>query len=353
MGDRVRAAVLGASGLVGQVFLRLLEGHPYFEVAAVASSPGKAGLEAVEAIDWILPGGPPGYLEGMSMSRPEPGALRREGVELVFSALPSQAAAELEPALAREGLEVFSNSSNMRLYPDVPLVNGEVNPGHLALAEAQGERGWRGVVVKNPNCTTAILTLALKPIMDAAGLREVHVATMQAISGAGRRGVPGYGIVDNIVPHIPGEEGKVEAESRKILGSLRGGRLEPAGFSVAATTTRVPVLEGHLEVVYLKTRRHLGAEEAVEVLESFRGIPQELGLPTAPTRPVRVLRREDRPQPRLDRMAGGGMTVSVGRVEEKEGGWLRMVVLGHNLVRGAAGAALLAAELWLRRGEWM
>lgn len=352
--DRVRVAILGATGLVGQVFASMLDGHPYFEVAALASSPEKAGMEYLDAVQWSLGHKPPDYLEGMRLSRPEHGELAAEGVELVFSALPSRAAPDIEASLASRGFQVFSNSSPMRMEPDVPLINGEVNPDHLSLAMSQRRsRGWRGVLVKNPNCTTAILTLALKPLHDEVGLREVHVSTMQAISGAGLRGVPGYSITDNIIPHIPGEEEKVEEEAKKILGALDGDSVRHLDIEVLATTTRVPVLEGHLEVVYVRTGRDVDAEMVVELLESFKGLPQELGLPTAPERPVAVVSGEDRPQPRLDRSAGNGMTVTVGRVRILSRGWLRMVILGHNLIRGAAGAALLAAELWVRRGEWM
>ncbi len=350
MASRLRAAVLGATGIVGQRFIQLLHNHPWIELAYLAASERSTGKRYGEAATWVLEEPMPEDMAEMEVRPIDPEEMRREGVELVFSALPSSVAKEVEIELARRGFMVFSNASPMRLDPDIPLVNGEVNPDHLKLVETQRRRrGWSGVIVKNPNCSTAILTLPLKPLHDIYGVRRVLVATMQAVSGAGLRGVPSMVILDNLIPFIEGEEWKIENESRKILGRLEGDHVEPAGFEVYATTTRVPVLDGHTEVVYVELEKQPGdAEEVMRVLEGFRGLPQELGLPTAPPKPVVVRRERDRPQPRLDRLEGRGMSVVVGRVELKASRLLRMVLLGHNTIRGAAGAAILAAELYLK-----
>lgn len=275
-----------------------------------------------------------------------------KGVDLVFSALPSDVAARWEPILAKEGFRVVSNSSAMRLEPDVPLVNPEVNPDHLELIKIQKKgRGWRGFLAKSPNCTATILTLALKPLADEYGIRRVWVTTMQALSGAGLRGAYSTEILDNVLPYIRGEEEKVSRETRKIMGSLTAGRVQPLGAEVSATCTRVPVLEGHLESVFLELEEEPSSlSEVARVLERFEGPPQRLGLPTAPPRPVIVRWEEDRPQPRLDRYAGKGMAVTVGRLrwgaeEDGRSQYLRFLVLGSNTIRGAAGGAVLLAEL--------
>ncbi len=273
-------------------------------------------------------------------------------IDIVFSALPSDIAADIEIALARRGFVVVSNSSPLRLEPDIPLINPEVNWEHLKLLEVQKRRrGWSGAIIKNPNCSTAILTLSLKPVYDAYGLRKVIVTTLQAVSGAGLRGVPSMLIIDNVIPFIKGEEEKIENESRKILGELRGDEVKWAEISIAATTTRVPVLDGHLESVFVELEKSATPEDLMDVMSSFRSFPQELSLPTAPRRPIVVRHEIDRPQPRLDRLEGRGMSVVVGRVRKVPQlgeTWLRYVVLGHNTIRGAAGVAVLIAELYAK-----
>ncbi len=346
MVDRVRVAVYGATGIVGQQFIRLLASHPWFDLEVVAASPESAGRRYGEAVSWVLGGEPPESVAELRVERAEPEAAR--DVEMVFIALPKTAAEKVEVELARMGKVVVSNASIYRLEPDIPLLNPEVNHEHIALVEVQRRRrGWRGAILKVPNCTTAILTLSLKPVYDAYGAKRVFMVSMQAISGAGLRGVPGYMIVDNIIPFIEGEEEKVRRETLKILGKLKEDHVEPAKLEVYPTTTRVPVLDGHTEAVYVETLGRPGStEEVARVMEEWKPL-QSMGLPTAPEQPLVVRRERDRPQPRLDRMEGNGMSVVVGRLELQEG-MLRYIALGHNTLRGAAGTGVLIAELYLK-----
>ncbi|MEZ0319116.1 MAG: aspartate-semialdehyde dehydrogenase [Pyrobaculum sp.] len=332
--DRLKVYILGATGLVGQRYVQLLASHPWFEVAGLAASEKSAGKRLSE-VGWVLEEPPPPSVADMKIEKLDVDKVPK--VDFVFSALPSEVASKIEPQLAERGLVVLSNSSNMRMDPDVPLVIPEVNPEDLKLLEAQRQRrGWRGAVVKKPNCTTTILNLPLKPILDEWGIRAVHVTTMQALSGAGYAGVPSVAIIDNLIPYIRGEEEKVVAETKKILKK---------DFEIYATTTRVPVLDGHTEVVYVDTEKDFDPGAIAEVLSKFKGPPQELGLPTAPPRPVVVRPQVDRPQPRLDREEGRGMAVVVGRIRKLSPKKLAFVVLGHNTIRGAAGNSVLTAEL--------
>ena len=345
MVDQVRVAVYGATGLVGQQFVRLLAGHPWFEVVSVAASSRRAGRRYGETVSWVLGGDPPEAVAELEVKPVTPEAAG--DAEIVFIALPKEVAAGVEVELARRGKIVVSNAGIYRLEPDIPLLNPEVNHEHIELLRMQQRRrGWRGAILKVPNCTTAILTLTLKPLYDAYGLRRVFMVSMQAISGAGYAGVPAYAITDNIIPHIPGEEEKVRRETRKILGRLEGDTVKPAEVEVYPTTTRVPVLDGHTEAVYAETARPVDAEEAARIMEGWSPL-RGMGLPTAPHQPIIVRREEDRPQPRLDRMAGRGMSVTVGRLEAR-GNTLRYVALGHNTIRGAAGTGVLIAELYLK-----
>ncbi|MFN7105250.1 MAG: aspartate-semialdehyde dehydrogenase [Pyrobaculum sp.] len=337
--DRLKAYILGATGLVGQRYVQMLARHPWFEVVGLAASEKNAG-KTLTQVGWTLEESPPPQVADMKIEKLEVEKVPR--VDFVFSALPSEIATKIEPELAARGQVVVSNASNMRLDPDVPLVVPEINPDDFKLVEEQRrQRGWRGAVVKKPNCTTTILNLPLKPILDRWGISRLYVATMQAVSGAGYAGVPSMAIVDNLIPHIRGEEEKVVAETRKIL------RRE---VDMAVTTTRVPVLDGHTEVAYVETERDFEIEAVAEVLANFRGLPQELKLPTAPERPVEVRIQPDRPQPRLDRWAGGGMAVVVGRLRKVAPRRLAFVVLGHNTIRGAAGNSILTAELMAKTG---
>ena len=332
--------ILGATGLVGQRFVQLLSGHPWMRIAGVAASQRSAGKKYRDSVRWILESPIPDEVADLDVDPVDPSAVP-ENVSIVFSALPSQVAAQVEPELAKRGFVVVSNASNMRMDGDVPLVVPEVNPHSLDLVKAQREsRGWDGFIVKKPNCSTTILALPLKPIMDRYGVSRVTAVTLQAVTGAGFSGVPSVAIIDNVVPHIAGEEEKIEGELPKILGHV----------DVRATTTRVPVLDGHMEVVYVETVHEVDVEEVGKVLSSFRGVPQELGLPTAPRDPIVVRWEVDRPQPRLDRWEGRGMSVVVGRIRRYGDRAMRFLVLGHNTVRGAAGNSILTAELLARWG---
>ncbi|MEM1976806.1 MAG: aspartate-semialdehyde dehydrogenase, partial [Nitrososphaerota archaeon] len=272
---------------------------------------------------------------------------RGGSVDLVFSALPSEIAREVEAEFARDGIPVIRDASAYRMEDDVPILIGEVNPDHLKLVKEQKRRGWRSFIVTSPNCTSNAMILALKPLLDVYGIRSVIVSTMQALSGAGWTGVPSMAITDNIIPYIRNEEEKVEREALKILGKLEGSRIAPADIRISASCHRVNVLEGHLEAVFVELAREAEPEEVAETMRRFRGRPQELKLPTAPENPIIVRSEPDRPQPRLDRCAGNGMSVVVGRIRRdpvlRNG--IKFLVLGHNTIRGAAGNAVLNAEL--------
>ncbi len=346
--DKLKVAVLGATGMAGQWFASLLEEHPYFELVALGASKRSAGKKYREAVKWIIPRPfPEKFGDMVVFDAADPDSLP-EKVDLVFSALPSEVAGEIELKYLKKGINVVSNASPFRLEPDVPLMNPEINSDHLELLKKQ-ER-WGAKLVKNPNCTTAVLTLPLKPILDEFGIEEITVTTMQAISGAGFAGLTAYSIVDNLIPYIAKEEYKVKVESKKMLGKYEDGEVKPAEFAVEATTTRVPVLDGHTEVVYIKTKRDVDVHLVKDVLKNFRGEPQKLDLPTAPPQPVIVREENDRPQPRLDRMNGNGMAVTVGRIEITDMKRVRMVMVGHNLLRGASGVSVLTAELMYKKG---
>ncbi|MFB6491304.1 MAG: aspartate-semialdehyde dehydrogenase [Thermoproteus sp. AZ2] len=333
--DKLRAYVLGATGLVGQRYVQLLAKHPWFELSGVAASARSAGKKYGE-INWVLEGPMPREAAELVVDKLDVDRVPK--VDVVFSALPSEVAAQVEPELAKRGYLVVSNSSNMRLDPDIPLIIPEVNPEDLGLIRRQREgRGWRGAVIKKPNCSTTILDLPLKPVLDEFGIERVYVTTMQAVTGAGFSGVSSVAIIDNLIPYIKGEEEKIINETRKIFRK---------DVEIYATTTRVPVLDGHTEVAYVETARDFDLEAALDAMAKFKGPPQELKLPTAPPRPVVVTKAIDRPQPRLDRMEGRGMSVVVGRARKLGPKKLAFVVLGHNTIRGAAGNAILAAELY-------
>jgi aspartate-semialdehyde dehydrogenase len=342
MTQKIPVAVLGATGTVGQKFIRLLAEHPWFELTAVAASSASAGRSYEDATRWREPIPLPSRVAGM-MVRDCTAPL---DARIVFSALDADVAGPIEQAFARAGSIVVTNARNHRLDPDVPLLIPEINPDHVRLAECQREtRGWSGAILANPNCSTAALALALGPLHRAFGIEQLVVSTMQAVSGAGYPGVPSLDIVGNVIPHIPGEEEKIERETRKILGRLGSGSVEPAEFAVSAQTSRVAVLDGHMATVSIGLRDRAGPEQAVQVLREFRGSERVSRLPTSPRPPIEVEARVDRPQPRLDLDRGGGMAVTVGRVRPCSVLDLKMVVLGHNTVRGAAGQGIQIAEL--------
>lgn len=347
MTRKLRAAVLGATGTVGQRFIQLLEDHPWFELGAIAASVRSVGKPYHRACSWKVPEPMPEYARDRILSpcRPE------LEVDFVFSGLPSSIAGGVESDFARAGYPVVSNSGSHRLDEDVPLLVPEINPGHLELIPLQKKRTRSsGFIVTNPNCTTIALVLALAPLYRAFGLERVSVVTMQALSGAGYPGVAGLDVADNVLPYIEGEEEKVETEPLKILGEFKDGKVEWAEFAISAQCHRVNVQDGHLEAVSAGLRLIPALNELVETLASFRSLPQELNLPSAPRRPVVCLEEPDRPQPRLDRTLEKGMATVVGRIRPCPVLDYKFDLLGHNTIRGAAGAAILNAELLRARG---
>ncbi len=341
----IRVGILGATGTVGQRFISLLEGHPQFVVTALAASDRSEGKRYREACAWRLPGEMPGRVADVVVRPPRPPL----DCDLVFSSLPTDIAGEVETAFAAAGYPVVSNSSSHRMDDGVPLVIPEVNAEHLDLLESN--RGTsRGFIVTNPNCSTVVVTLALAPLAARFGVEAVVVTTLQAISGAGYPGVASLDITDNVIPFIANEEEKIESETRKILGRLNGGTIDPAGFNVSAQCHRVNVVDGHVAAIRVKLGRRAEIAELRDAFASFRGPPQDLGLRSAPPQPIIVREERDRPQPRLDRDAGGGMSVTIGRIGHDPVLGHRFVALGHNTIRGAAGAAIMNAELLLARG---
>jgi aspartate-semialdehyde dehydrogenase len=347
--SRLPVAVLGATGMVGQRFIQLLADHPNFVVTAVTGSGRSAGRTYRDACRWVLDSAmPPAVADLPVLSEDAPLEPR-----LVFSALPSDAAARHEARLAALGHIVCSNASHHRMDADVPLLMPEVNPDHLALLHVQRRRrGWSGAIVTNPNCTSMPVTMVLKPLHDAFGLTRVLVVSMQALSGAGYPGVPSYDVIDNVIPYIGGEESKLSAEPMKMLGTLSEEAVVPADYRASAHCNRVPVLEGHTVAVSIELQRKATPAQVAAVLADWRALPQQLQLHSAPPQPVMVLAAEDRPQPRRDRMNGNGMATSVGRIRPCEVLDIKLTALSHNTIRGAAGASILNAELMLAQG-WL
>jgi aspartate-semialdehyde dehydrogenase len=346
---RIPVAVLGATGAVGQTFVRLLEDHPWFELRVVAASERSAGKSYGEAAHW-LGGSMPARAASLPVVPCTPDCV---DAPLVFSALDAAPAAEVEAAFARAGRFVLSNARTYRLEPDVPLLIPEVNPDHLSLLDRQRERrGWTGAIITNSNCSTMVAAIALAPLHQAFGVKHVFVTTLQAVSGAGYPGVPSLDILGNVIPYIGGgEEEKIETETLKLLGSLGSdGGVVMAPMTVSAQVTRVPVEHGHTVCLAVGLERSADADAAIAVYEGWRGAVSSLGLPSAPTPPIVVTRDADRPQPRRDVDAGRGMQVTIGRVRRDPILDLRLVALGHNTIRGAAGASVLNAELLVARG---
>lgn len=345
--SKIQVGILGATGTVGQRFIQLLAGHPWFEVTALAASGRSAGQRYADACHWLLPVAIPESVANLVVQPLEP----KLDCHLVFSALPSTVAGPVEQDFARAGYAVCSNAAPHRMAAGVPLLIPEVNPDHTAIIHAQRrQEGWSGLIVTSANCSTTQLALALKPVHDAFGLRRLLVVTMQAVSGAGYPGVPAADILGNVVPYIAGEEEKMESEFLKLLGSLEGDRIVSAPVTVSAQCNRVPVRDGHTECVSVEFEREPGRDELLSVLDGFRG-PQEIGkLPSSPERPIVVRHEPDRPQPSRDRDAGGGMSVVVGRVRPCPVLDYRFVILGHNTLRGAAGGSIHNAELLVAQG---
>jgi aspartate-semialdehyde dehydrogenase len=344
---RHKVGILGATGLVGQRLIERLANHPWFELVALAASDRSAGRPYVEAAQWRLPGSIPGDVARMTVRRADPAEL--EGCVLVFSALDTDVARELEPRFADRGFVVVSNSSAFRQGADVPLLVPEINASHVALIEEQRLRTGAGYIVTNPNCSITGLALALAPLHREFGLRRVVVTTLQAISGAGADGPRALDLTDNVLPYIAGEEEKMETELSKILGTVKDGGIDHEAIAVSAHCHRVPVIDGHLEAVSLEMGSEVRPEQAAQVLSRFAGDVVDLGLPSSVGRPIVVRSEPDRPQPRLDRDAGGGMSVTVGRLRPCSVLGLKLELLSHNTVRGAAGCTVLNAELLAAR----
>ena len=348
---KLEVGILGATGMVGQRFISLLEHHPWFEVAWLAASEKSAGKTYAEACNWRLRDPMPKAARGLQVHECKAGDHAGKIPQLVFSSLDSKVAGEVEKEFAHAGHVVVSNSSNHRMDADVPLLIPEVNPDHLALVRGQRkERGWKGMIVTNPNCTTVGLVMSLAPLEKAFGLEKVLMTSMQAVSGAGYPGVPTLDILGNVIPYIGGEEEKVERETQKLLGKFAGGRVTPGDFIVSAHCNRVPVEDGHTESISVSLRTKAKLEDLIEAWRKFRSVPQERELPFAPKHPIVVREERDRPQPKLDLNVEHGMATVVGRARPCPVLEFKYTALSHNTIRGAAGAALLNAELMKSEG---
>ena len=351
---KIPVGLVGATGMVGQWFVRCLEDHPWFELEVMAASERSAGGVYGELVRWVADGEMPEAARRMKVQTAEPSVFSDRGVKVVFSALPADRAQELEPRLASEGLFVFSNASAFRMEPDVPILLPEINAEHISLVERQKTRRRSGgYIITNANCTTMGLVIALKPLQDRFGIGDLVVSTYQALSGAGYPGVPSMDITGNVLPFIDKEDDKVIAETAKMLGRFDGRLIRPAAFPVIASCSRVAVRYGHMETAVVRLEKDFDEKQ---VLSAFRGFRSRAckGLPTAPAQPIIVREERDRPQPRLDCDAGSpgrarGMAVTVGRIRKFDDR-LRFYLLSHNTVRGAAGASVLNAEFASVRG---
>jgi aspartate-semialdehyde dehydrogenase len=336
---KINVAILGAAGVLGQRFIERLENHPTFEIAALADV--MVGKRYEDATKWRLGERMPAWVKDMKIVSID--SLSLTDASVVFSALPGGIADKIETDLAKKGFFIISKASDHRMEEDVPLVIPEVNANHLGILEEQRtKRGWKGAIVTDPNCSTTIVAMTLKPLWDQFGIERVVVSTMQSVSGAGYPGVPSLDIIDNVVPYIGGEEEKMIIETKKLLGDGK----HNANLKVSAACNRVPTLDGHLEVVFVTTTKKAGAAEARKAFQEFKG----LDYPSAPSEPIIVMDELNRPQTRLDRNAGNGMSVVLGRLREDEAMGLTYTVLGHNTIRGGAGGAVLVAELCHGKG---
>ncbi|MFA5771468.1 MAG: aspartate-semialdehyde dehydrogenase [Thermoplasmata archaeon] len=349
---KIPVAVLGGTGMVGQRFIQMLENHPYFELKVICASEQREGKKYGESVKWFIEGHIPKDAAGIPISTITIAPLKKNKVEIAFSALPGDVAKDVEKKFAEEGIKIFTNAHTYRMEKNVPIVIPEVNPEHLALVEQQKTDGY---IVTNANCSTTGLVLGLKPLNDKFGIERINVATYQALSGAGYPGVASLDITGNVVPFIRNEEEKMEIEAKKIFGKLSKQGIKYADFSIIASCARVPVRDGHLEAVTVRFKKTPSVEQVKSVMRNFRGVPQKLGLPTAPREPIIVTEEEDRPQPRIDAYAGEperarGMATTVGRIKEVDG-CIRMFLLSHNTIRGAAGTSILTAELAVKEGR--
>lgn len=343
--DKIPVAILGATGSVGQRFVELLSRHPWFDIVAVAASERSVGKKYGEAVNWLLPTPLPEKIASLTISPCKPPLQ----ANLIFSALDSSVAGEIESAFAIVGNIVISNAKNHRMQLDVPLLIPEVNSSHLELLGPQKFSG--GKIITNPNCSTIGLVLALKPLHDHFGIEAVNVVTMQAISGAGYPGISSMDIMDNVIPYINGEEDKLETEPLKILGKVDQGFISDATIKISAQCNRVPITDGHTESVSIKLKKKASKVEIIEAWRHFMGEPQTLALPLAPEFPVHYFENEHFPQPKLHRDLDKGMAVSVGRLRECPLFDYKFTLLSHNTIRGGAGGAILCAELLVRKGH--
>ena len=350
MSSNRKVAILGATGAVGQRFIQLLQGHPWFQIEVLAASERSAGKKYKDACNWLLESNLPGEIAEKPVVHADVESVEKAGkIDFVFSALPGDLAGPVEAEFAAI-YPVFSKASSHRMDNDVPLIIPEVNPDHAALIPVQKRlRGWKGFISTDPNCSTIQLAMTLKPLMQF-GLSQVMVSTMQALSGAGYPGVPSLDIIDNVVPYISKEEEKMECEPLKILGAFDGNKICPADFVLSSSCHRVNVRDGHLESVFVKLDNRPTLEEVEKAFSQFRGEPQKLKLPSAPETPIVVRKEPNRPQPRYDRDAGKGMSVVVGRIRKDPIMTMKYLCLGHNTIRGAAGAGILSAEYMVTKG---
>jgi len=346
MERRIEVGILGATGMVGQHFVKFLQNHPWFDVKWVGASDRSVGKKYRDAAKWHLGGTTPENVADLTVEECKPGNAPR----LLFSATDSSVATEIEQSLAKAGHVVVSNSRNHRMDADVPLLVPEINADHLKLIpRQQALRGWSGQIATNPNCSTVVLTMGVAPLKPF-GLKRIVVTTLQAISGAGYPGVPSMDISANVIPFIGGEEEKMEIETQKILGDMNGDQVRPLAAKVSAHCNRVPVVDGHLVTVSVELENKPSEADLRQAFERFRGVPQERKLPSAPERPVQYMPDQDRPQPRKDVERERGMAVFVGRLRSCPVLDYKFIALGHNTVRGAAGAAALNAELMYSEG---
>jgi aspartate-semialdehyde dehydrogenase len=349
MKQKIPVGVLGATGMVGQHFVKFLDGHPWFELTWVGASDRSAGKKYNGATHWRLDGSMPARIADLTVAECKAGA---GAPKLVFSAMDASVATEIEREFAESGHVVVSNSKNHRMENDVPLLVPEINPDHLQLLAAQKKnRGWKGMITTNPNCSTVALTMGLAPLKQF-GIEQVIATTMQAISGAGYPGVASMDIMANVIPFIGGEEEKMQMETQKIMGDFAGDHIAPLAAKVSAHCNRVPSVDGHLVAVSVKLREKPTVAQLIEAIEHYTSVPQKKKLPSAPVPPVLYMHEENRPQPRRDAMRGNGMQVTVGRLRHCQVLDFKFVCLGHNTIRGAAGAAVLNAELMQSEG-WL
>ncbi len=348
MDNKIPVGILAATGAVGQRFVQHLVDHPWFEITVVTGSSRTAGRPYSEGVNWLLDGDPPGEIADMIVQPTETNL----DVQVLFSALPTAEARDLEPQFAAAGYKLLTNASPYRMDPYVPLLIPEVNPDHSAIIPYQQEAyGWPGFIVANANCSTTSIVLPLKILQEAFSLHSAVIVTMQAISGAGYPGVPSLAILDNIIPHIGGEDGKLESEPRKLCGTYLDGRIVPADFVVSAQANRVPVIDGHLGSVSVKLAQPVTVDEAISLFQNWQPPAICRDLPTMPD-PVLIYRpEENRPQPRLDRDAGHGLAWTVGKVRECPVNDLRFLAITHNTLRGAASGSVLNAELLVLQGH--